>query len=547
MGEPISHITIVGGGTAGWIVASYLNHKLQWGIGARPGVRITVVESPRIPTIGVGEATVPTLKATLRLLQIDEDEFVARTDATIKLAIRFDDWQRPLGDGRMHSYLSPFSGGRNVGGSYPASPFVAYGAGTDDRGGDFQAVTGLAWAAAEARRGPRKIDGPPFSGVLQYAYHVDAAGLAAFLKEICLERGVAYVADDVVAIEQDERGMITSLSLAEHGRWPTELVIDCTGFRGLIVNEMLGEPFDSFADYLLNDRAIPIQVERDDRTVLSAQTEARAMNAGWSWRIPLHGRDGTGLVYSSAFANDDEALTELERLLGPTATRLTSPRTIKMRVGRTRRSWVKNCIAVGGASGFMEPLESTTILAIEFAARWLLKNFPTTDFESALAGRFNREIDRFYDEVRDFLGLHFALSDRDDTPYWRAVRHDAKRSDTLTENLALWRHRLPIREDVRAGAAFGHVAIQGVLIGKGFYHDAAPAMAGVVPRSIWDRHRADLRAQQHVLSHALPDHFALIEAIRARAVHGISAGHVPGIAAIDEEALLAQTQLLREG
>ena len=540
MGQPITDITIVGGGTAGWIVAAYLNHRLQWGLTARAGMRITVIESPNVPTVGVGEATVPTLKGTLKVLQISEDEFVARTDATMKLGIRFDNWQKPRADGSMHSYVNPFSGSRPVGGTSPAHAFLAH-----ESDGGFYAATGVAVAAAEGLKAPRGVEGAAFSGPLQYAYHVDAAKLASFLKGVCITRGVEYVSDDLLGIVQDENGFITALTLKERGDWPTQLVIDCTGFRGLIINEMLGEPFDSLGEYLFDDRAIPIQVERARRDAIEPVTVSHALNSGWSWRIPLHHRDGTGYVYSSRFVSDDDALAELETLLGPAA-RLTDPRTIRMRVGQTRRSWVKNCVAIGSSSGFLEPLESTTILAIELASRWLLRNLPTTDFEPPLAARFNRELDQFYDEVRDFIGLHFALSDRDDTPYWRAVRNEAKRSDTLVENLDLWRHRLPNREDLRGDAVFGHVAIQGVLIGKGFYDRLPSAGIDAVSAETWQRHRQEIRAQQHVLGVALPDHFAFLEAIRARAVMGESSTRKPGADSVDEEAILAATQLLRE-
>lgn len=509
-------------------------------------MRITVIEAPGVPTIGVGEATVPTMKGTLRVLQIDEDEFMARTDATMKLAIRFDDWQKPLPGGDMHQYLSPFTASSPVSSSSPAAAFLAHDIDADDGlGAGYYGATGVVAGAAAALKGPRGVCGAPFSGPLQYAYHFDAGRFADFLKDLCLSRGVAYVADHVDGIVRDERGLIRSLHLSERGEWPTEFVIDCTGFSGRIINGLLGEPFDGMDEYLFNDRAIPIQVERSSPTAIPPVTVSRALGSGWNWHIPLHSRDGTGYVYSSRFASDDAALGEIDALLGD-AVRLTAPRTIRMRVGRTRRSWVGNCIAIGPSSGFLEPLESTTILAVELAARLVLRNFPTTDHEPSLARCFNREMDAFYDEVRDFISLHFLLSDRDDTPYWRAVRHEARRSDALAERLDLWRHRLPNREDVRANAVFGHIAIQGLLIGKGFYRTAPPAGLDAVSPDIWQRHRADLRAQRGVLAVALPDHHALIEAMRARAMPGHSAGVRPGAGGIDEEAILAQTQLLRE-
>jgi len=528
MAEPIKNVTIVGGGTAGWIVAAYLNHRLQWGLTGRPDTRVVVVESPDIPTIGVGEATVPTLKGTLRILEISEAEFIARTNATFKLGIRFDNWQvRP--DGAPYSYVHPFTGGDAVRGRNPGYSFQRYGLPGEPAvsGADFLDTISHARAAIDGRRGPRGLDQPDFSGPLQYAYHLDAALLVDFLKEVCIARGVEHIRDNVTHATLDDRGFIASLALKERGEWPVELVIDCTGFSGLLINKTMDEPFVSFGDTLLNDRAIPIQIQRREVRELVPATVSRAMRSGWSWRIPLQsGRDGTGYVYSSAFISDEAALAEQEALAG-SDTILTVPRVIKMRVGRSRNSWVRNCVAIGSASGFLEPLESTAIMSIELASRWLLQNFPSRDFEAPLQRQFNRNMERFYDEVRDFLSIHFSLSNRDDTPYWRAVRHDAKRSDTLIENLAVWKHVLPSIADARHDTIFSHWSVQSVLFGKGFYEDATLTDVDVVPAETWRVYWAETRARRRATLAALPDSHALGEAIRARAVFGESANHVP--------------------
>ena len=546
MGKPITNITIVGGGTAGWIVAAYLNHRLQWGLTGNKDVRITLIESPTIPTIGVGEATVPTLKGTLRILEISEAEFVMRTNATLKLGIRFDAWQRRT-DGTPYSYVHPFTGGATVRGRNPGYSFQHYGlpGQAATHGDDFLDTVSHTRAAMDQTKGARGLDDPEFSGPLQYAYHLDAALLAGFLKELCISRGVEHIRDEVEGVTRDERGNIASLQLEERGDWPVELVVDCTGFRGLLINEAMDEPFLPMSDYLFNDRAIPIQVQREDQSVIVPATVARAMDSGWSWRIPLHARDGTGYVYSSAFVSDDQALDEFNQVLGD-AEQLTSPRVLKMRVGRSRRSWVKNCIAIGPSSGFLEPLESTAIMSVELAARWLLQNFPTNDFEPPLLRQFNRNMERFYDEVRDFLGLHFSLSGRDDTPYWRAIRHDAKLSDGLRENLAVWKHVLPSIADARTDTIFSHWSVQSVLFGKGFYNDAPLTQVDVVPPEVWRIFWAETRARSRATMEALPDHFALIEAIRGRAVMGESAARTPKGRSfqLGEEALQEPTRVL---
>lgn len=546
MGKPITNIAVVGGGTAGWIVAAYLNHRLQWGLTGRPDVRVSLIESPRIPTIGVGEATVPTLKATLRILEISEAEFLLRTEGSFKLGIRFDDWQRRA-DGTPYSYCHPFTGGSAVRGRNPGYSFLEYGLPGQEaaHGSDFLDTVSHTRAALDQRKGPRSLDGADFTGPLHYAYHIDAGLLAEFLREICVARGVEHVRDEVHGITRDERGFITSLRLAERGDRPVELVIDCTGFQGLLINKMMEEPFVPLSDYLLNDRAIPIQVRRGDRADILPATVATAMDSGWSWRIPLHTRDGTGYVYSSAFASDEEALDGLTRLIGAEDW-LVDPRVIHMRVGHSRRSWVNNCVAIGPSSGFLEPLESTAIMSIELAVRWLLQNFPTLDFEPPLQRQYNRNLQRFYDEVRDFLALHFSLSNREDTPYWRAVRNDAKLSDGLRENLALWKHALPSSDDARTSGIFGHWSVQCVLFGKGYYDDAAPTRTDIVPIEAWRWYWADFRARKRATIGALGDHFELLEAIRARAVAGSSLDRRPKGRDFqaDEEAILEATRVL---
>lgn len=547
MSKPIAHVTIVGGGTAGWMVAAYLNHRLQWGLTGRPDMRITLIESPGIPTIGVGEATVPTLKGTLRILEISEAEFIARTDATFKLGIRFDNWQRRA-DGTPYSYVHPFTGGADVRGRNPGYSFTRYGLpGEAEATGDcFVDAISHCRAAISALKAPRGLDAPDFSGPLQYAYHVDAGLLAQFLKEVCLARGVEHLHDDVARVNLDERGAIASLSLARSGEWPVELVIDCTGFSGLLINQALGEPFMPLSDYLLNDRAIPVQIRRPSRPDILPATVSRAMDSGWSWRIPLHsGRDGTGYVYSSAFVSDDEAAAQLQQLNAGQTT-LTEPRVIPMRVGYNRRSWVKNCVAIGSSSGFLEPLESTAIMSIELASRWLLQNFPSSDFEEPLQRQFNRTMARFYEEVRDFLGLHFALSNRDDTPYWRAVRNEAKLSDAVIENLSVWKHVMPSIADARTDAIFSHWSVQCLLFGKGFYDNAVLGGVELVPPDVWRIFWADIRARRRATLDALPGHFALIEAIRSRAIGGTSATRTPKGSGlhIDDAALLEATRVM---
>lgn len=526
MGVPIRDITIVGGGTTGWLAAAILNHRLQWGFGHPEGVRVTVIESPSVPIIGVGEATIPPIRRTLDLLEVSEAEFVTRTNATFKLGVRFDDWHRPDGD-KPKSFFHPFSGGVQVAGRNPAASLLAYGL-PDGLEIDPQLgnLVGHGVAAAAANKSPRRIGDPPFQGVLGYAYHVDAGQLSAFLQEISVARGVTHVRDDVVGVERDARGHIAALQLAEGGRRPVELVLDCSGFRGLLINEAMEEPFVSFAPYLFNDRAVAVQVAHREGEPLSPETVATAMDSGWRWRIPLQSRVGAGYVFSSGFISDGEATDALVGALNG-AERLMEPRVLKMRVGRSRRSWVGNCVALGLASGFIEPLESTAIQFVDYACRRILQCLPTSDFEPAPIAKFNSEIEALYDDVRDFLGLHFTLGDRDDTPYWRAMRHDVKRSDRLEACLDLWRHALPDIYDPRSEAIFTFWSVSCVLFGKGFYNGQLATQSDLLPKPVWERYLRDFTALRTGMLNVLPDHAEALRAMAQTAVIGESAARLP--------------------
>ena len=526
MGRPITNITIVGGGTAGWMAAAYLNHRLQWGPTADPNskVTITVIESPQVGIIGVGESTLPTLKFSLKYLDISEAEFMSRAEATFKVGIWFDGWNMDKA-GNPVSYMHPFTGGKTIGGINAGYPFKRFGIPGRDNVSDqdFVRMISAAREVLEANKGPRGLNGPDYDGPLQYAYHVSAAKLAEFLSELCKSRGVQHVRDNVTDVKIDERGNIASLQLQEKGEWPVELVIDCTGFRGLLINKALKEPFISFSDYLLNDRAIPMQARNRDPKRLAPVTTCIAMDAGWVWDIPLYRHLGAGYVFCSQFKSEDEALAEFRGVLGPAGTGLEPQPTIKLRVGRNQRSWVKNCVAIGLSAGFMEPLESQAIMSIELAMQWLLDYLPTTDFEEPLADQFNMCIGRLYDEVRDFITIHYKLSERKG-PFWDAVRNEAKISDTLQAQLDLWKYSLPGPADPGSRRIYNHWSQASVIMGKNFYRDCHLAGGGDrIPLPVWQKFSEQNNAWKQSILARLPGHNDLIEYMYAQARYGKSA------------------------
>jgi tryptophan 7-halogenase len=426
MAQPVKNILIVGGGTAGWMAATYLAAQL----GASGG-RVTLVESPAIPTIGVGEATVPPLVGFLRVLGISEDDFMRKSHATYKLGIKFAGWHDRSAD---DAYWHPFG---PVGGNIDGMPLFHFWLKSRRAGHDAGAYTSYSLQAllAEQEKAPRAVAvSTPLYDRGQYAYHLDAGAFAGFLKGEALKRGAHHVADEVTEVVVGERGHIHSVVTRQHGALRADLYIDCSGFRALLAEQALGDPYIDWSDSLLCDRALAAPLPLGPRT--PPYTRATALSAGWVWQIPLTHRVGNGYVFSSKFIGEQAAGRELAARLGVGLDEL-EPRLLKMKVGRRTRCWQGNCIAMGLASGFVEPIESTGIFVIQRALALLLTYFPDLDFEPHLARRYNERMARTYDEIRDFILAHYVLTRRDDSAFWNACRGLAL-PDSLRELLEVY-------------------------------------------------------------------------------------------------------------
>ncbi|WP_300436804.1 tryptophan 7-halogenase [uncultured Mameliella sp.] len=462
MTAPIRNITIVGGGTAGWLAAALLNSLLREKRPQQDAIEITLIESPDIPTVGVGEATVPNMPRTLADCGISEAQFFRCCNSSFKLGVLFDHWNVDE-TGAPIRYVNPFDPPPPIDGVPLAAYYLKYGAGDLEFAQLFSPCLDL----REEMRGPRPFRAGEYPRGPGFAYHLDAGKFAALLRETCVARGVHHVYDNLQELELSETGDVAALHLEKGGRHAVELVLDCTGFRGLIINQALGSEFLSYSKYLANDRAMAVQVPHltDD---IEPMTRSTALGAGWTWRVPLYNRVGTGYVYSSAHRTDEAARDEFMQWVGPAGEGL-EPRVIPMRVGRNRQNWVRNCVAVGLSSGFIEPLESTAIHLVDMSVRQLITYFPDTSYPEPLRARYNRQMERLYDEVRDFICLHYALGNRTDSQYWIDARKELKVSDALAENLALWRHTLPQAGDLDSAVLFSPQVYHAVLLGKRVY------------------------------------------------------------------------------
>ncbi len=452
-------ILIVGGGTAGWMVAGYLNAQLnQHRNGTR--VQITLVE-PHIPQrIGVGEATIPTLLKTLKTLGIQEREFMASTDATFKQGIKFKNW-KSLDSHYYHVFDRRPSGARDNAGLH-----WAVGARTQS----FAETVSAQASFCDLALAPKGIGQADYESPMAYAYHFDAEKFAAFLTKKVLAGGVQRIYGKVLSVQQNERGDIASVTLDDGQSVSADLFVDCTGFSAKLIGETLNADFIDYSPWLLCDRAVTMQIPYTLKAPKQRApfTQCTALSSGWAWDIPLCERRGVGYVYASGFITDDQAEAELRHLEGAHAQAIDC-RQLRFRSGRRRVSWKNNCIAIGLASGFLEPLESTGIYLIEFASAMLCEYLPLGPDTTAVAEKFNGMLNQRYDEILDFIALHYCLTRRTDSPFWREVARAERIPPGLTRHLDLWQTKPCSYTDFHdAAQVFGHMNYEYILYGMGF-------------------------------------------------------------------------------
>ncbi|TFI58975.1 tryptophan 7-halogenase [Sphingomonas parva] len=499
MNDPrIRSIVIVGGGTAGWMTAAALAKVV-----GTENVSITLVESEEIGTVGVGEATIPPILLFNKMLGIDEDTFVRETNATFKLGIDFVDWRRP-----GHRYFHPFG---LLGADLPDRVgFVHFWLRWVQEGGnpDFSRFS----AETEAARVGRFARTPPTGGALpniNYAYQFDASLYAAFLRRFAEARGVERIEGRIVAVRRDaETGFIAAVTLQDGRSVAGEFFVDCSGFRSLLLGDSLEVPFEDWSRWLPCDRAVAVPCARtNDPTPFTTVT---GREAGWQWRIPLQHRTGNGYVFASAFIGEEEATEKLLSRLDGAAQ--AEPRVLRFKAGRRRVCFEKNCLAVGLAAGFLEPLESTSIHLIQIAVNKLLDMFPNRDFHPAILSRFNDETNQVYDSIRDFLIAHYKLTERDQ-PFWRHCQ-DIEPPDSLATKLDLFRGRAQVFPS--GFDTFHETNWFAILYGQGFepesYHPLADNMSSDELRVTL----AQIRAAIQKRVDGLPPHQAFLEAVASR-------------------------------
>lgn len=426
MNAPPRHIIIVGGGTAGWMAANLLAHHFS-----KQQIRISLIESTRIGTVGVGEGSTPYLKEFFHQLNIPESSWMPACNATYKCGIRFPDWSTKPG---YECYFHPFYNDKD---SQLAKHFFSQC--NDKRNGESVRAHPddyfISAALAEQCKAPVTQSGDKDS--LVYAYHFDAELLGQFLQQHALDLGVNHIDDKVEQVHRNGTGDIAILETQKHGALRGDFFIDCSGFKGLLIQQTLGEKLISYKQYLFNDSAVAIPTPLTDNAPLPSETLSKALKYGWVWHIPLLNRFGNGYVYSSDYIDGEQAEQELRALLGSKAQDQKALH-LHWQPGRIEKHWKNNCVAIGLSQGFLEPLEAPMLFIVQKSIERFIECFVQGNFGAELQDKYNAEINNMIDGTRDYLQAHYALNSRNDSHYWQDNRHNPNLSSTLKRLVQAW-------------------------------------------------------------------------------------------------------------
>jgi tryptophan halogenase len=491
--RPINRVVIAGGGTAGWMAAAALSRL----VGRQ--LEVTLVESEEIGTVGVGEATIPTLLTMNRLLQIPEPDFIKATSGTFKLGIRFENW---LYEG--HDYIHSFG---DTGKGCWAGGFQHFWKKGQQQGlaEEYGAYCTELRAAVENKFGILS------EHKLNYAYHLDATAYGQYLRRLAEANGTQRIEGQIAHVSVSETtGFIDYLQLKDGQQIAGDLFIDCTGFRALLIEDALGTGFDDWSHWLPCNRAWAVQTELTGEPV--PYTRAIAHDSGWRWRIPLQHRVGNGLVYCNDYLDDDAARERLLSLVDGTP--IIDPRPIRFTTGQRRQYWNKNCIALGLSSGFIEPLESTSIHFIQNGIMWLLLMFPDSAMSQASVDEYNNKLRGEAERIRDFIVLHYFANQRTGEPFWDMCR-DLPIPESLSQRMALFKETGRVfkpQDDV-----FSENSWVQVMMGQGLIPESYHNIVDSMSNEQLQQFLGDIQRDVERTVAALPNHGAFVEALVAHA------------------------------
>lgn len=491
--QQIRDVVIVGGGTAGWISAAALVKLLP------KSIRITLVESEAIGTVGVGEATIPQIRRLNTTLGLDEDGFIRATQASFKLGIEFVNWGQ-IGDRYIHTFGDP---GINLANLHFHHYWLrARAEGSPARLWDYSLHDKVAYAHKFGRL--ERVGNTSMTG-LAYAFHFDAGLYAAYLRRFAEAAGVRRIEGRIDQVSLNgETGHVDSVALDRGERVSGDLFIDCSGFRGLLIGDALGVGYQDWSKWLPCNRALAVASERTEP--LLPYTRSTAHSAGWQWRIPLQHRTGNGHVFCDGFTTEEEAARVLAgNLDGPM---IGEPRPLRFTTGRREHFWYRNCVSIGLSSGFLEPLESTSIHLIQSNISRLIELFPTLAFEPAAIAEYNRRVGHEFDLIRDFLILHYHQTARTDSEFWRyCANMDVP--DSLKAKLELFRGNALLHKD--PDDLFRESSWVQVMVGQGLVPERYHAMADRLSPEQLKAFLSDVRRLIDRAETALPGHADFIQ------------------------------------
>ena len=518
MSQRIRQLVIVGGGAAGWLTAGVIAaaHRLP----ANPDLEVTLIESPDVKILGVGEGTWPSMRDTLRRMGVSETAFIRDCDASFKQASKFVGWVTGEAD---DVYYHPFAAPQGYGDIDVAAGWQEL---ADGR--SFADLVCFQPALCEKGRAPKQSGTPEFAAVANYAYHLDAGKFGEFLRRHCVERlGVRHLRAHVEEVKSCENGDIRGLGTKENGLVEGDLFIDCTGFRSLLLGEHYGIPTIDTCEYLFCDTALAVQVPYEEPAgPIASPTIATAQEAGWIWDIGLPTRRGVGHVFSSAHTTGEDAERALTNYVRRTAgvgpDGLDAPRRIDLKPGYRESFWHRNCVAVGISAGFVEPLEASALALIELSARMIGDELPPTrELMDVVARRFNERFTYRWERIVDFLKLHYVLSRRDDSGFWIENRAEKSIPPRLRELLALWRYRSPSSRDFyQAEEIFPAASYLYVLHGMGFERAQDASGAAVDAQAAARCFQAAARLKRKYLA-GLPSNRELIRHVSSRGLRRV--------------------------
>jgi glycine/D-amino acid oxidase-like deaminating enzyme len=513
----VKQIVIVGGGSAGWLTAALIAAEHRAASAA--GLHVTLLESPDVAPIGVGEGTWPTMRDTLRRIGVSETDFIRECDASFKQGSRFDRWVSGReGDRYYHPFVLPHG--------YTETNLVA---GWLQRHAEvpFADLVSFQPHLCAHDKAPKQITTPEYAAVANYAYHLDAGKFGLFLRKHATEKlGVRHVLDHVVGVGSHDNGDIAALRTKANGAIAGDLFIDCTGMQSMLLGQHFGIAFRSQRHVLFNDTALALQIPyEDENSPIASQTISTAQNSGWIWDIGLPTRRGIGYVYSSAHSTDDAAAVELRNYVARTGgpKDVGSPRKLSFNPAYREKLWHRNCVAIGLSAGFIEPLEASALALVELSAGMLSDEMPATRESMDIAARrFNDAFRYRWERVIDFLKMHYVLTKRTDTAFWRDNVRAESIPDRLSEQLTFWRHQPPSRYDFyRVEEVFPSASYQYVLYGMGFRPDARATTRRVDDADRADAYFREAAALTSKMLPALPTNRELLRHVQRNGLHRI--------------------------